>query len=237
MFKMTRFQALAASTALLTVPQLAAAEIRDFDLSGFSRVEISTGINAIVEIGGEFSVRAESDDPKIMDDLKIEVRGRKLTAELDLGFFANLMGKNNDVTVFITLPKLTEVESNSGADVIVSGSFGDTLIGDASSGASLILDGVIADTIDLDASSGASLRVSGECSILHADASSGASIKAEGLTCLDVTTDASSGASTNVFATRSIEADASSGGGVNIMGGPDQIDVDESSGGDVKFRN
>ena len=236
MFKMSQFQALAASTVLLaTAPLAVSAETRNFDLSEFNRIEISTGINAIVEVGESFSVRAETDNTKILDDLRIEVRGRKLVADLDLGFLESLLGKNRDVTVYITLPALTEVEGNAGADVMVSGSFGPELSASASSGASLLIDGLTSERVDLDASSGASLRVSGECVDLRVDASSGASINASKLTCEFVKADASSGASAVVFASASINADASSGGDIDVEGGPTRIEVDESSGGDVDF--
>lgn len=236
MFRMSQFQALAASTVILTAaPVVAAAETRNFDLSEFNRIEISTGINAIVEVGQRFSVRAETDNTKILDDLRIEVRGRKLSADLDLGFLESLLGKNRDVTVYITLPDLTEVEGNAGADVMVSGDFGPELIAAASSGASLLIDGLTSERVDLDASSGGSLRVSGDCVDLRVDASSGASINASKLTCEFVKAEASSGGSAIVFASDSIDADASSGGGIDVEGGPTRIEVDESSGGDVDF--
>ena len=236
MFKMSRFQALAASTVLLaTTPMAATAETREFDLSEFNRIEISTGINAVVEVGGAYSVRAETEDVKILDDLRVEVRGRKLKADLDVGFIESLLGKDRDVTIYITLPDLTEVESNAGADVMVSGKYGPELVGAASSGASLLLEGLTADRVDLDASSGASLRASGACVNLYVDASSGGSVNAAKLACENVRADASSGGSARVFASASIDADASSGGGIDVEGGPTRIEVDESSGGDVDF--
>ncbi len=236
MFKMSRFQALAASTVLLAAPVAVSAETREFDLSEFNSVEISTGINAVVEIGGDFSVRAETDNTKILEDLRIEVRGHKLIADLDLGFLDSLLGKNRDVTVYITLPDLTEVEGNAGADVLVSGSYGPELFAAASSGASVLIDGLTSKRVDLDASSGASVRVSGECVNLRVEASSGGSVNASKLTCEIVKAEASSGGSATVYATGSIDADASSGGGIDVEGGPTRIEVDESSGGDVDFR-
>jgi len=235
MFKMNRFQALAASTVLLAAPVIASAETREFDLSDFNRIEISTGINAVVKIGGDFSVRAETDNTKILEDLRIKVRGRKLVADLDLGFLDSLLGKNRDVTVYITLPDLTEVEGKAGADVLVSGSYGPELFAAASSGASVLIDGLTSERVDLDASSGASVRVSGKCINLRVEASSGGSVNASKLTCEIVKAGASSGGSAAVFATNSINADASSGGGIDVEGSPTRVEVDESSGGDVDF--
>lgn len=236
MFRMSQFQALAASTVIMTAaPILGTAETRDFDLSEFNRIEISAGINAIVEIGQNFSVRAETDNTKILDDLRIVVRSRKLTADFNLGFFESIFGKNRDVTVYITLPDLTEVEGSAGADVMVSGSFGTELFAAATSGASLLIDGITSERVDLDASSGGSLRVSGDCATLCVDASSGASINAAKLTCEFVKAEASSGASAVVFARTSIDADASSGGDIDVEGSPTRIEVDKSSGGDIDF--
>lgn len=237
MFKMTRFQALAASTVMLATPQIATAETQDYDLANFTRIEISTGINAIVEIGGAFSVRAESGDSKIFEDLDISVKGDKLMAEIDRGFFASLISKETDVTVYITLPDLTEIDSTAGADVTVSGDFGSSLVGEASSGASLIISALSGGRIDLESSSGSDLQVSGECAVLHAGASSGGTLQAESLICADVTVEASSGGTASVFANQTVDAEASSGGQVNVAGQPQQIEVDEGSGGNVRIQN
>lgn len=237
MFKMSRFQAFAASTVILATPQLAIAETRDYDLTGFNNIEISTGIKATIEVGDVFSIQAKSDDAKALDALEIKVRGGMLSAELDRGFFAFLKGQSEDVNIHITLPELREIESKAGANVVVSGSYGDTFIAEASSGASLSIEDLLAANVTLEASSGAHLQVSGSCSSLHASASSGGTVQAETYTCANVITKASSGATASVVATEAITASASSGASIKVTGNPEDTEINESSGGNVSIRN
>jgi len=49
--------------------------------------------------------------------------------------------------------------------------------------------------------------------------------------------DASSGGQAEVFASASVDAEASSGGNVDVAGGPNDIEIDTSSGGDIDINN
>jgi hypothetical protein len=89
--------------------------------------------------------------------------------------------------------------------------------------------------VTIASSSGADIELSGTAETVDADASSGAGIDAEDLVAETVTAAASSGASLSVHATASLRAEASSGGDIDVSGNPASRDVDESSGGDVRF--
>ncbi|MBB5519420.1 head GIN domain-containing protein [Amphiplicatus metriothermophilus] len=193
----------------------ALAETRDYDLSGFDAVSVSSGQNAVITVGGNYSVRAEGTE-KALERLDILVKGDELVIRRKprVGI---VWGRSETATVYVTTPTLARLDVSSGADATATG--------------------VDSDNFVVDASSGADVEVSGRCGALVADVSSGASIRADGLECRRVTADASSGGSMRVFASESVTADASSGGDIDVYGGPDNVNIDESSGGDVSIRN
>lgn len=234
----------AMAAALCTVPILASAETRDFDLEPFDAVAVTSGVDAEIAVGGEQSVRAEARDGDILDKLRLTVRDDKLEIEIDRIFLEFLfegglgewLAGGPNVTVYVTVPELTEVDAHAGSDVTAEGMVGRKLSVSATSGARLVAQDVEAGFLAVDASSGASAKVVGSCDRLEAETSSGARLQAEDVTCEDVRVQASSGGQASVHATVSVDAAASSGGGIDVWGRPDDIEIDTNSGGDVDFR-
>lgn len=205
----------AAGAGLVLAAGAALAETRNYDLSGFDAISISSGQDVEITVGGNYSVRAEGTE-KGLDRLDIFVKGDELVIRRKprVGI---VWGRSESVRVYVRTPTLRRLDASSGADATATG--------------------VDSESFVIDASSGADVEVSGRCGALVADVSSGASIRADSLHCRRVTADASSGGSMRVFASEAVAADASSGGDIDVYGGPDNIVIDESSGGDVSIRN
>ncbi|NWG71199.1 MAG: DUF2807 domain-containing protein [Parvularculaceae bacterium] len=200
----------AAIAAVLLSPALA--EERSYDLDGFEGVSASAGTRVEIKIAPDFTVRAVGDSEAI-DRLKIEVDG--MTLEVGRKPGVNF-GRNQKVTVYVTLPNLKALSVSSGADA----------------GAAGVAGGPFA----LDGSSGGHAEVSGACDSLAANVSSGGFLNAERLECRTASADASSGGHLKLFVSESISADASSGGNIEVYGSPPNVDVDRSSGGSVTVK-
>jgi hypothetical protein len=184
-----------------------------FNLDGFEAVSVSAGIEAIITVGGDYSVRAESTEEGL-DRLEIELRGD----ELDIGR-KNMrlsFGRQPKITVYVSMPALKALDASSGSHAKASG--------------------VEAGPFAVDASSGAHAEIAGVCDTLALDISSGAHVDAEALQCKSATADASSGAHATIFASDSITADASSGAHLVVVGGPDEVNIDKSTGGSISIR-
>ncbi len=234
---------LIASLGLVALISAADAAERQFEVDPFDAVTITSGIDAQIVPGDERSVRAEG-DRDIIDKLDVTVRNGRLRIEIS----RNLMDFLFDgglrewieggpaVMVFVTAPELRDVEARSGSDVTVDGMSGANLGLSASSGAQLDARGVDARFVSVAVSSGGSAEVSGTCERSDVEASSGADARLANLTCQDVRVEASSGGQATVSAMTSIDADASSGGQIDVWGSPEDIRIDTSSGGDVDFR-
>ncbi len=234
---------LVASAGLL-LSTTAFAQSRDFDLAGFERIDIATGLDARVSLGQAFGVAAQSRSQDALDNLELRVVDGVLQARLEQSFLdfiisgglvGMLLSSGNAVTVDITLPALAGVSASSGADVDLIAIGADRLDLDASSGADIRAENVALGSVTINASSGADVEIAGTAQTLAADASSGADIDAEDLSAQTVTAAASSGAGLSVRAGTSIRAQASSGGDIDVSGNPGTRDIEESSGGSVSI--
>lgn len=223
---------LAAGLALVASTALAAEKTYDFP--AFTAVDISSGIDANITVGGAQSVVAESPDQGIIDRMQIRVVGSELKVWFDWSIFDIFsLGADRTVTLKITVPELVQAEASAGSHITVSGMTGGALDLEASSGASLNAAAISGGTVSIETSSGASVAAAGTCTSGSFEASSGASIEAADLLCADASAEVSSGAHANIFASASVKAEASSGAGVTVHGAPPVTDSESSSGGNV----
>lgn len=207
-------------TALL-VPLVAAvslgiaqAETKTFDLSGFTSVRASAGVDVNVTVGEDFSVSVETQGD--IEHAYVELSGETLVLSRErkrgMGW-----GRGGKFTYTVTMPSFDGGTSTSGADLNV--------------------EGIEAGDLELTTSSGAEISASGTCGSLTAKSSSGSNLRAFGVECETVTARASSGSNIETTATQEIDAKVSSGGNIDVRGNPDRRNVKESSGGNVKIRS
>lgn len=226
----------AASAALLLLAAPALAETRTIELPAFTALDISSGIDAVVTVGGTQSITAEATDKRLLDDLKLKVEGNTLKAYYDWSFFDLFaFGNRDQIKLTIVAPALTKVEASAGSDVEATGVTGDALEFNSSSGADLSLKAVAGKSIDLNASSGAGLEIEGTCETGTANASSGSDLEADDLLCVTMDANASSGSDLDAYASKSVKANASSGSDLTIHGNPAEVEQESSSGSDVKI--
>jgi hypothetical protein len=224
-----------AGLGLATGPALA--EQRSYDLASFDTVSVATGISAIVEIGGTQSVSAEAPNAAALDRLKVEVSNGRLELGID-GNFVNWFfnfGQRKPIVVHVAVPRLRAAEASSGADLDIAGIPPEGISIGVSSGASIAATATGAERMALDASSGGTIKAKGTCTHLVANASSGANLDARDLVCADVNAQASSGGHADVHADKSINANASIGGGIRIFGNPPDTNTNSGTGGTIDF--
>lgn len=236
--------AIASLTAMLAAGP-AFAESRAFNLGPFEKIDASAGIVVHVSRGDTQSVRAETKNRSAFNDLGLYVSNGTLTATTDYDFFdfvfdGGVLGAifrdRPRIEVYVTLPQLLKIDAHSGANVDVKDLGGSSLRVSSSSGANVDLRQISYEAVSLSASSGADIEAAGTCISVRGNVSSGADIDARALECKDARANASSGGDLSFFASQSLEANASSGGQVDVVGNPQHIDVSTSSGGDVNIR-
>lgn len=144
---------------------------------------------------------------------------------------------NGSMNVQISCKNLEAISGSAAADISGGTSIKSTNFKvNASSAAEIDLN-LEVNNLDIDASSGADVSLKGNTQKLSVDISSGADLKAYDLKAENVRVDASSGADAKVFASKEIDADASSGADISYKGDPTKEKIKSSSGGDVNKKN
>ena len=221
-------------------PALGLAAERTYDLPAFTAIDISSGIDAEVTVGGTQSIKASAPDETHLDEMKIDVQDGTLMVwrDWDLDLFSLFDGMGEpDTKLVIAVPVLTSAVASAGSDVAVSGMSGDAISIEASSGADLKATDIQAVSINATASSGSDLRANGTGTSVAIDASSGSDVDFEDLACTDATVNASSGSDVDLRANGTLKAEASSGSDVSVRGTPTTTEMEESSGGRVDMEN
>ena len=198
----------------------------------FKGVEIAGGFEVEIKNGPAVNVVLEADD-NLVKYIEVKVVDNELKVRLE-----NINVSDAHLKIFITAPEINHVDASAGAEIVVKDilkSF-ETISVKASSGSN-IKTALDAPEIKADVSSGGELTLSGRTKDLHATSSSGSSISASELLSENSYVNVSSGASAHVYASVSIDANASSGGNISYRGAATNIKKSESSGGEVKKDN
>ncbi|WP_340074930.1 head GIN domain-containing protein [Leptobacterium sp. I13] len=193
----------------------------------FTVIKASEGLDVYVTQDDKTDIRVEADE-NIIEFIRTDIKNGVLRIHTE-----ERIGRAKSKKVYVSLPEITALYSNSGADLYSIGLIKvDELRLDSSSGADIEVE-VDVDELRLDSSSGADIEVSGKADFLFADASSGSDIKATNLTARKCIADVSSGADISVNVTDELTADASSGGDVHYSGNPEIVKKDRSSAGRI----
>ena len=204
-------------TGLVSVLALSAAASaqnveRNFDDTGFDRIDLSGQFEARVEIGEGYSIQMSGDGDD-MDRIRVETENGELRIRTRNRWFGN--SRDTDVTVVVTMPRIESAEFSRGVEASLSG--------------------VDAERFDLEVSTGAYAQVTGRCGYLDAEVSTGGALRARGLQCETVTAEASTGGAGDVFASQRVDAEASTGGDLDIFGSPASHSRETSLGGSVRI--
>lgn len=196
----------------------------------FTSIDVSGGIKLIMEKGTKHQADIEVENAKL-EHLITEVKDN----ELRIYFKKNLLKWNNKhATVNLTFVELEALDVSSGCYVNTHSMIkAENFELDASSGTRVILE-LDATYVDVDIDSGTSVTMTGRANKMIVDASSGTSLGAGDFECANVTVDADSGSSIKVWATESIQAEASSGSSITYRGNPSSTDIDADVSGSIK---
>jgi hypothetical protein len=193
----------------------------------FSGITVSTGIDVFISQGNKNSITVEADE-NLHDIIITEVNNGVLKIYSDKNIWKAKARK-----VYVTIENLTLLKATSG-----SGVRSETIIKTneisitATSGADVNIE-IDAQSIATSTTSGADIKIYG-ATINHAsNATSGSAIDAYNLKSENVIVKATSGADIHIYASKKIEAKATSGGAIDFRGNPTVINKKTNSGGSV----
>ena len=190
------------------------AENRDFDLPDFDRIDISSGVKLVANVGEAQSISVETQKGDF-SDFEIKVKNGELSVSRKWNRLS-WHNKRADYKVTVSMPALNSFGASSGAHAQVSN--------------------VDSNSFAMDLSSGAHAVITGNCDSCALDLSSGANLDGTNLVCESANIDVSSGGHGVIVVRESLVADASSGGHVSVYGNPTRVNIDKSSGGRIKIK-
>jgi len=193
----------------------------------FQHIEVSAGVEVLVEQSDTKSVVVETDD-NLQDLIITKVENGVLYINSSEGYNTNETPK-----VTVKMPIISGLTANSGSSLKSLNSLvTENIVVKSSSGSEIDID-VEADLITVETSSGSSAEVGGKALKLETSSSSGSTLDASNLLANDVVSQSTSGSSTTVNPILSLDGKASSGSSVDYKNVPKTLAKEESSGGSV----
>lgn len=167
------------------------------------------------------------------DGLTIEIRGSELVVKTESNYkFWKKDRTKAEVTVYYN--HLSGIDCSAGSRVIADETIAaERFEVESSSGSSCTVP-VEAGDLKADVSSGGKITLSGKSQSAAFDASSGGNIEADELITSVSDAEVSSGASIDLFVTKELKANASSGGSIRYRGSPTRTDLNSSVAGSIK---
>lgn len=209
------------------------AEIRK--VSSFHGIRVSTGIELQLTQGSEEAVAVSAVSDEHRNNIRTVVENGILKIYYDQNkFWKGFNAQGKKLKAYVSFKTIDKLEASSGGTVIINGTVtANALNLDASSGGS-VRGTINAGTLNADASSGAHLYINGKVQSMTVDASSGAHFNGYDLVTETCNAEASSGAKVQVTINKELDANASSGGGIQYKGSAVITNVSTGSGGSVK---
>ena len=193
----------------------------------FTKIEVSRGIEVIVEQDSNTAIEVEADE-NIIKHITTKVENGVLVISTD-----ESIDSAEAETVRVKMPVINGLESSSGSNISSKSTLKGTNIAVKSSSGSEIEATLEYDGVKSESTSGSEITLSGKTLKLQSHSSSGSEINASNLLVNDVIAETTSGSTTTVNPLVSLNAKASSGSSINYTGTPKTISKEENSGGDV----
>lgn len=198
-------------------------------LAPFKGVKSGEAIDVYLKKGDKESAKVEVDGVSLSDVLT-EVSGSYLRIHMRDG---NYRGRRS-VKVYITYVSLEKISASSASNVFSEGTVKTSKMDVSVGSAASVELNLEADFVSVDAASAGDITLEGKAREMILEASSAGSIDAYNFECEKVSATASSAGSAKLNVTKSLNAEASSGGSIRYRGSPTSTNTDSSSGGSVK---
>lgn len=224
-----------AAFCLLINFQAFAQERINQNLSGFTALKVSSGVNVYLSQGSTESVEIEAEEEAFP----------YIIAEVDKDHVLVLRMKNTSkrwfknmepVNIYVSFIGLDNIQLSGGSDVYGQGELTFDKLRISSSGGADLRMQLEADELEVSSSGGSDVVLSGVAAYFKGTASGGSDIKARELEAEVAEVSASGAADVHVRATRELKASASGASDIVYYGNPEKVEVRESGASDITRR-
>ncbi len=195
----------------------------------FDRLEVNNAFKVeLVQSGKEF-VNIETDE-NIMPYVSVKVEHGKLIIELKKG--TNIKHFNK-LSARVGFNQLTAIELSGASELVAKGSFSLQKLHIDVSGASEIDIDLTADEVYVESSGASNIRLSGSTDFLEMDLSGASTFRGYELRTKECKVDASGASSVKVFATDSLDAEATGTSSIKYKGNPAKTKTDATQASSI----
>jgi len=198
-------------------------------LGSFRGVRVGEAIDLYLKKGDKESAKVEVEGVSL-SDVVTEVSGNYLRVHMRQG---NYRGKRI-VKIYLTFVTLEKISASSASSVFSEGTIRSTNMDISSASAANVELQLEAQKVTVDVASAGDVVLEGKAKELRLEASSAGSVDAYNFECERIDANVSSAGSAKINVTKSLDAEASSGGSIRYRGNPPSTNTNSSSGGSVK---
>ena len=214
---------------VLAVFNAVAQDTETRQLGSFKGVRVSEAVDVYLKKGDKESARIEVDGVR-PSDVITELAGGYVRIHMRSG---NYQGRRS-VKVYLTYVTLERISAASASTVVSEGIVKSPTLEVAVASAAKVELEVESNDVTVDAASAGDIRLEGKGRNLRVEASSAGSVDAYNFECENAEARAATAGSARINVTKSLDAQASSGGSIRYRGNPSSTNTDSSSGGSVK---
>lgn len=205
----------------------------DFNIRGFSRVDISHTFQVEVIQSSSYKVVVRVDD-NLQQHLRIEKRGETLVIGLKPYRSYNL--RNATMEAEVHMPDLRGIEASGASDVRISGFSSARDFEVDLSGASYLDGEITAQDVSIEASGASRIRLRGKAEDLRLDASGASNLDLEDFPAQDADIELSGASEVEVVLSGTLDIDASGASRLYYGGSPTIGRIDLSGASSIKRR-
>jgi hypothetical protein len=202
---------------------------REFDLTGFDKVDVSHAFAVDIRQGESFSVMVGIDD-NLVEYLRVEKQGSTLKIGLQPG--RNYL--NTHATAEVTMPELTGLDLSGASRGTTSGFKSSRDLNVDSSGASRLSGDIECGDARFDVSGASRVNLTGSAEDLVIDASGASTVDLSGFPVAEANVEASGASDVTVNASDRLDVNASGASNVRYLGSPTLGTIDSSGGSSIE---
>lgn len=204
------------------------------NFTDFNELQVSSGIDVYLTQQGNESIEIEADED-ILDKVIVEKNNNTLIIKIDRGIM-NWFANHGPIKAYIGFKDLKNIQVAGGSDLYGEGALEFDKLEMGASGGSDIKLSLKANELKINSSGGSDVKLEGYASYFEGSSSGGSDIKAQDLETEVANINSSGGSDAHISVSRKLVANASGGSDIYYYGNPEDVDSNESGGGDVTKR-
>lgn len=208
------------------------AQVRN--VGSFHAIEVSNGIHLYLKQGNTNAVAVSASSQELVSRIKTEVENGELKIYFDNDGSRRWNLKNKELKAYVTCTNIDGLEANSGADAETDGNINASNLKITLSSGANFNGEITASKLSINQSSGSQSNIKGKVGDVDIRTNSGSQLSGYNLITDNCKADASSGSDIEITVNKTLDASASSGGGIDYKGSTSITNISNSSGGRIK---